>query len=83
MTEIAIEGENVDVLATEMKSCLESILNLINTIKEELDCDNENHIKFAIYASSELVFVINSFISNINKVKRKLFGVECEVASLH
>lgn len=76
MIEIAIEGDNVDVLAGEMKSYLDTVLNLINTIKDELDCENENHRKLAIYASSELVGFIDIFAENIKKVRREVLGLE-------
>ena len=79
MIEISIEGDNVDVLANEMKSYLETVINLINTIKDELDCENENHRKLAIYASSELVGLINVFTENVKKVRREVLGLTPEM----
>jgi hypothetical protein len=83
MIEIVLEGENVDVLAVEMKSYLETIINLINTIKNELECDKEDHRKMAIYASSELSGCIDVFIERLKKVRVEALGFTKESMSFH
>jgi hypothetical protein len=83
MIEIVIEGENLDVLAGEMRSYLETIINLINTIKDELECDKEDHRKMAIYASSELGNCIETFISRIKKVRSEVLGSPQESMAFH
>lgn len=80
MIEIAIEGDNIDVLAGEMKSYLDSVLNLINTIRDELDCENETHRKLSIYVSSELIGLINVFTENIKKVRREVLGISTDTS---
>jgi hypothetical protein len=67
MIEIVIEGENLDVLAGEMRSYLETIINLINTIN----------------ASSELGNCIETFISRIKKVRSEVLGSPQESMAFH
>ena len=83
MIEILLEVENVDVLADEMKPYLESIINLINNIKDELYCENEDHRKMAIYSTAQLAKFMYDFTKNIKKVRLEILGVPEESISFH